>query len=55
MNDRKIKEIQNNVAGSMAVEGKKPSENAEKINTKFLKGEITSKQAIRDIKKSYGF
>jgi hypothetical protein len=55
MNDRKIKEIQNNVAGSLAVEGKKPSENGKKINEKFLKGEITSKQAINDIKKSYGY
>ena len=41
--------IQRNVEGSMKVEGIKPSDNAKRINKKFLEGKITSDKAIKDI------
>lgn len=46
----KIEDIEKNVAASLAVEGAKPSKTGKKITRKFLKGEITSKDAIRSIK-----
>jgi hypothetical protein len=43
----------NNVASSLAVEGLKQSNNAKEITTRFLRGEITSEQAITAIKLIY--
>lgn len=47
MND--VKKIQKSVEGSLAVEGAKASDEAKKINTEFLKGNISSDTAVKNI------
>lgn len=54
MNYMQIKEIQKNVGASLEVENKKASDEAIEINFRFLNGEITSNQAIKQIKEVYG-
>ena len=49
-----IKKIQKCVEGSLAVENAKPSKEGKKITEKYLKGEITSSEAIKKIKKRWG-
>ena len=49
----KIENIENNVKGSLAVEGAKPSKIGESITRQFLKGQITSDKAIKLIKIYY--
>ncbi len=51
MNDYKA--IQRMVLGNLKHENIKPSETAKNINKKFLKGEITSGQAVEQIKIFY--
>ena len=50
MNNKKIKEIQNNVSGSLAVEGLTASKKTIEINKKYLTGELNSSEAIESIK-----
>lgn len=50
----KIDNIQKNVLATLAIEGLKPSNKAIEINLKFLKGNITSQEAIKKIKEVYG-
>lgn len=45
-----IKEIENNVNATMAHEGLTASNTGKRITRKFLKGEISSNEAIRRIK-----
>jgi hypothetical protein len=47
----KIEWIEKNVEATMNVEGAKPSEEGKKITRDFLKGEISSKEAVESIKK----
>ena len=47
------KDIQQHVAGNLKHEGIKPSRAAIDINKQYLKGQITSKQAIAKIKAIY--
>jgi len=54
MTKSKIKQIQKNVAGTLAVENKKASGKAKNINRKYLEGKITSEQAVKQIKEVYG-
>lgn len=49
-----IKAIENNVKGTLEIEGKIPSTECQKITRLFLEGEISSKQAIERIKKLWG-
>lgn len=49
-----IKEIQRNVLATLAVENIKPSDKAIAINSQYLKGIITSQEAIKKIKEVYG-
>jgi hypothetical protein len=51
MND--YKKIQKSVENSLKVEGIKPSDTAKKINENYLKGNITSVEAIERIKAYY--
>ncbi len=49
-----VEGIENQIKGTMAVEGIKPSKEGEKITNSFLKGEISSEEALRKIKKYWG-
>jgi len=53
MNNKAIKNIQVNVRGNLKHENIQPSKAAIDINTQFLKGQITSKQAVKAIKALY--
>jgi len=53
MKNKAIKAIQTNVQGNLKHEGIHPSKAAIDINTQFLQGNITSKQAVEAIKAIY--
>jgi hypothetical protein len=53
--NKEVKKIENSVLGTMKIEGMKPSVNGKNITNDFLKGNITSKEAVRKIKKYWGF
>ena len=53
--NKEVEEIENSVLGRMKIEGMKPSVNGKNITNDFLKGNITSEEAVRKIKKYWGF
>lgn len=53
--NKEVEEIENSVLGTMKIEGMKPSANGKNITNDFLKGNITSEEAVRKIKKNWGF
>lgn len=53
--NEEIKKIERSVLGTLKIEGMKPSEKGKKITNEFLKGNITSDEAVRQIKKNFGF
>lgn len=53
MNKAEIKLIQQQVAGSLAIENAFASKKAISINKQFLEGKISSADAIKKIKKHY--
>jgi len=54
MTDKQIKAIERSVLGTLKIEDMKPSENGKKITNDFLKGNITSEEAVKKIKKYWG-
>lgn len=51
--NKSIDKIVKNVTATLAIEGLKPSKSAVNINRQFLKGKISSKEAISRIKAKY--
>ncbi len=49
-----IEYIKRSVKATLAIEGAKPSEEGQKITETFLKGEITSDQAVSKIIEYWG-
>ena len=50
----KIEQIEKKVEATLAIEGKTPSTEGKETTKKFLKGEITSEEAIKRIKSHWG-